>query len=107
MKKINEYENIIIIDSLLKDQEIQETIKQCELFLLSHKVEIINKEDWGLRKLAFKIKNRHNGYYYIFRYKTNSINIEIINKINNKNDKIIRSMIIKLDKNAINFYNKK
>ncbi len=105
MKIINEYENIIIINASLGEDNINNIIKKYENFLISNEIKIVQKNKWGIKKLAYKINNQTNGYYYIIRFQANPDIIKTINNEHCKNDKILRFMIVKLNKHAIKYLN--
>jgi small subunit ribosomal protein S6 len=65
------YETTYIIDSQLSDEEIEARIKRYEQFLQSHGAEIVTLNRWGLRRLAYDIQRRQQGYYVFIQYQAN------------------------------------
>ena len=60
MKK---YETTFIIDSLIKNEEIEGIITKVEKFISNNGGEIEEVERWGKKRLAYEIKKRQYGYY--------------------------------------------
>ena len=44
------YESVFILNPVLSEEQVGETVKKYEDFLKSKGSEIISKEDWGLKK---------------------------------------------------------
>jgi len=49
---MNHYETVFILNPVLSDEQIKETVKKYEEFLVSKGAEMVSKENWGLKKLA-------------------------------------------------------
>ncbi len=62
---------------------------------------MISKEDWGLKKLAYAIKNKKSGFYHLFEY---TLEGDTINKLEvefRRDERIMRYLTVALDKHAI------
>ena len=55
---MNHYETVFILNPVLSDDQIKETVKKYEDFLFSKGAKMVSKEDWGLKKLAYPIQNK-------------------------------------------------
>jgi len=64
------YETMVIIDAMISDDAIASEIKSIEEKIQAKGGEIIRRDDWGKRKLAYAINRRTHGYYAVFYYKT-------------------------------------
>ncbi|MDT8347105.1 MAG: 30S ribosomal protein S6, partial [Flavobacteriaceae bacterium] len=62
------YETVFILNPVLSDEQIKETVKKFEDFLTSRGAKMVTKEDWGLKKLAYEIQNKKSGFYHLFQY---------------------------------------
>lgn len=103
MKK--HYETVFILTPVLSKHEVEETVNKVQNFLLEKNAVIELHESWGLKKLAYSINNKTTGYYELIQFKIDyTKNSRIISDIdlNMKiNEKIIRFIILKLDKYAL------
>ena len=50
------YETVFIVNPVLSEEQASQTAKKYEDFLKSKKADIISKESWGLKKLAYSIE---------------------------------------------------
>jgi small subunit ribosomal protein S6 len=64
------YETMVIVDAMISDDAIAAEIKTIEDKILATGGEIIRRDDWGKRKLAYPIKRRTHGFYSVFFYKS-------------------------------------
>ena len=49
---MNNYETVFILNPVLSEDQIKETVQKYEKFLTSKGAKIISKEDWGLKKVG-------------------------------------------------------
>ena len=54
---MNHYETVFILNPVLSDTQIEETVKKFEDFLISKDAKMVSKENWGLKKLAYPIQH--------------------------------------------------
>ena len=97
------YETIIITTPVLTDAQVKETLSRYTSFLKENKCKIINEENWGLKKLAYPIQKKNNGYYLLIEFQGEG---DIINKleINYKRDvNIMRFLTTRQDKYAVEY----
>lgn len=64
------YETMVIVDAMISDDAIAAEIKNIEDKIVAKGGEIIRRDDWGKRKLAYTINRRTHGYYAILYFKT-------------------------------------
>ena len=53
-------------NDVLSEKQIEEAVQKFEEFIASRKGKISNKENWGLKKLAYTIQNKKSGFISIF-----------------------------------------
>src|SRR5690606_32264517 len=98
---MNHYETVFILNPVLSDTQIKETVEKYEDFLVSRGAEFVSKEDWGLKKLAYPIQNKKSGFYHLFEFKVNG---EVINPYEvefRRDERVMRFLTVKLDKHAV------
>lgn len=65
---MRKYETVFVIDSLLKNEEIEEIVKKHERFISANGGTIDMIDRWGKKRLAYEIKKRQYGYYVLIRF---------------------------------------
>ncbi len=100
---MNHYETVFILNPVLSDTQIKETVKKFEDFLISKGAEFVSKEDWGLKKLAYPIQNKKSGFYHLFEFKVAGEAIDAFEVEFRRDERIMRYLTVKLDKHAISW----
>ncbi len=98
---MNHYETVFILNPVLSEDQIKETVKKYEDILVSKGAKMISKEDWGLKKLAYAIHHKKSGFYHLFEY---TVKGEVINDLEiefRRDERIMRNLTVSLDKHAI------
>ena len=55
---LKQYETVFIATPVLSEEQIKEAVEKYRGFIISEGGEIVNDEDWGLRKLAYPIQKK-------------------------------------------------
>ncbi len=97
---MNHYETVFILNPVLSDVQVKEAVKKFEDYLTSKGGEIVYKEDWGLKKLAYNIQKKKTGFYHLFEFKINGEEISAFELEFRRDDSVMRYITIKLDKHA-------
>jgi small subunit ribosomal protein S6 len=98
---MNHYETVFILNPVLSETQIEETVKKFEDFLVAKKAEFISKENWGLKKLAYPIQHKKSGFYHLFEYKVAGEAIDGLELEFRRDERIMRYLTVKLDKHAV------
>ena len=97
---MNHYETVFILNPVLSETQIEETVKKFEDFLIKNGAKMVSKEDWGLKKLAFTIQNKNSGFYHLLEFEGNG---EVINDLEvefRRDERVMRFLTVKLDIHA-------
>ena len=100
---MNHYETVFILNPVLSEDQIKETVKKYEDFLVSNGAKMVSKEDWGLKKLAYPIQKKKSGFYHLFEY---TVAGEVINTLEvefRRDERFMRYLTVALDKHAISW----
>ena len=98
---MKQYETIFVIDSLLKNNEIDEIIKRYERFISANGGNIRDIQRWGKRRLAYEIKKRQYGFYVYVRFEGPGTVIKPLEREFTLNESILRYLNIALDEQAL------
>jgi len=104
---LNQYETVFILNPVLSDIQTKETVDKFKDFILEDGGEIINEENWGIRKLAYPIQKKTTGYYQLIEFKADPSFIKKMEVNFKRDERVIRFLIFKLDKYAILYSEKR
>jgi len=104
---MNHYETVFILNPVLSDEQIKETVKKFEDFLVSKGAKMISKEDWGLKKLAYPIQHKKSGFYHLFEYTVEGDAVNNLEVEFRRDERVMRYLSVKLDKYAIEWAEKR
>ncbi|MBI5101487.1 MAG: 30S ribosomal protein S6 [Nitrospirae bacterium] len=93
---MNIYENIVILNASLPDEEITAAINRIKDLIVNAGGEPLKTELWGRRKLTYEIKKQNKGYYVLFIFKTPAATIKKLEEFYKVFDAVIKFMVIKL-----------
>ncbi|MDR2979624.1 MAG: 30S ribosomal protein S6 [Bacteroidales bacterium] len=103
---MNHYETVFIMTPVLSDEQMKETVKKFENYLLEKGAEIVHQENWGLRRLEYPIAKKTSGFYQLFEFKADPSIVKDYEIQFRRDEKIMRYLTVSLDKHAI-AYNEK
>ena len=104
---MNQYETTIILTPLLSEEVSKEVIAKFRKILLDGGAEIVNEDNWGLKKLAYPITKKTTGYYHLTEFKAPG---ELIAKLEiecKRDERVMRFLTIALEKYAISYNERK
>ena len=99
-KVINSYESLFIVSLANGEAAAKDTVNKFTT-LIGNNAEIVEVAEWGKRRLAYPINDMSEGYYVVVTFKTASEFPAELDRVFNIDESIMRSMIIKLDLDAI------
>ena len=97
---MNQYETVFILTPVLSDVQMKEAVEKFKAVLTQEGAEIINEENWGLKKLAYPIQKKSTGFYCLLEFKAEPSVVERLEIGYRRDEKVIRFMTVKLDKYA-------
>lgn len=90
------YETVVIFDGSLSDEVIETEQKKVEKFLQDN-TNYEGTDVWGKKNLAYEIKKKKTGNYYLYIYKADGNIDEKLNKLFKLDRKILRHMTVLYD----------
>lgn len=103
----NQYETVFILTPVLSDQQMTETVEKFKKLLTDQGAEILNEENWGMKKMAYPIKKKSTGFYSLLEFNAEPETIEKLEIAYRRDERVIRFLTVKLDKYAAQYAEKR
>ncbi len=100
---MNHYETVFILTPVLSDAQVEEAVKKFEDLLKENNCEIVARENWGLKKLAYPIQLKKNGFYSLIEFRGEGDIVSLLELAFKRDERVIRYLTTKLDKHAIEY----
>ena len=97
---MNQYETVFILTPVLSDEQMKEAVGKFRDYLTSQGSEILYEENWGMRKLAYNINKKSSSFYYEIGFKADPSAIERLEINYRRDERVLRFLTVKMDKNA-------
>ncbi|MEM9722132.1 MAG: 30S ribosomal protein S6 [Bacteroidota bacterium] len=103
----NEYETTFILNPELSEGEYKEAVKKYVEMIKGKEGKVHNIEHWGMRKLAYPIQKKTNGYYAYLEFTSFPELIDELEQDYRYNESVLRYLTVKLDKHAVAYNHKR
>ena len=104
---MNKYETVFILTPVLSDAQMKEAVEKFTAVLTKNGAEIVNEENWGLRKLAYPIQKKSTGFYCLVEFNAEPQVVKKLETAYRRDEKVIRFQTVKLEKHAIEYAEKR
>lgn len=101
------YETVFILNPVLSEEQMKDTVKKFVQVLTDGKAEVINEEQWGLRKLAYPIQHKSTGFYNLFEFKAEPQLVDKLETEFRRDEAVMRFLTTALDKHALEYNEKR
>lgn len=95
------YETVFILNPVLSDDQMKDTVEKFVKVLKKGKADVINVEQWGLRKMAYPVQHKSTGFYNLIEF---SASPELVNTLETeyrRDESVMRFLTTVLDKHAV------
>jgi small subunit ribosomal protein S6 len=99
---MNHYETVFILTPVLSEEQTKETVNKFQT-LVQAQAELLQKEEWGIRKLAYAINKKTTGFYYLFEFKADPVFIQKLETEYKRDERVMRYITVKMDQDHIEF----
>ncbi|NJL11661.1 MAG: 30S ribosomal protein S6 [Microscillaceae bacterium] len=100
------YETVFILTPVLSDEQMKDTVQKFKAIITDQGGTIVHQEDWGLKKLAYPIEKKSNGYYTVLEFRAKPEFVKTLETEYRRDERVIRHLVVALDKHAV-IYNEK
>lgn len=95
------YQTIVVIDSLLKSEEIEAIIEKILRIINNNGGKVTNVDRWEKKRLAYEIKKRQYGYYVEIDFEAPGNLVKILERDYRLDENILRYLTVNLDSKAL------
>lgn len=100
---LNQYELMVIFTPILSEDEVKNIVGKYQELIESNGGEMVHQDAWGLKQLAYTIDKKTTGIYHLYEFKAPGTIIEKLEIQFKRDEKVIRFLITRLDKYAIEY----
>ncbi|MCM1336397.1 MAG: 30S ribosomal protein S6 [Candidatus Amulumruptor caecigallinarius] len=97
---MNHYETVFILTPVLSDEQMKEAVDKFTTVLTEAGATIVNKELWGLRKLAYPIQKKSSGFYTLVEFDSDPEAVRKVETAFRRDERVLRFLTFRLDKYA-------
>jgi small subunit ribosomal protein S6 len=95
---MNNYETVFILTPVLSDVQMKEAVDKFTGFLKAEGAEIVNEENWGLRKLAYPIDKKSTGFYSLVEFSAEPAVVAKLETQYRRDERVLRFLTFRQDK---------
>jgi len=95
------YETVFILNPVLSEDQAKDTVEKFVKVLKKANAEILNTENWGLKKLAYPINKKSTGFYNLIEFKAEPGVINTLETEYRRDESVMRFLTTALDKHAV------
>ena len=92
------FEHVIILKQSLSSNELSNELKNHTDMVSQLSGNVVYQESWGMRNLAYPIKNNKKAFYEFMNIEMPGDNLKTLNSKLNLNENIIRYLSVKVSK---------
>ena len=104
---MNSYETVFILTPVLSDEQMKEAVGKFKGLLEENGANVVNVEEWGLRKLAYPIQKKSTGFYCLLEFEADPSVIKKLDVAYRRDERVIRFLTFRLDKYAAEYAEKR
>ena len=95
------YETVFILNPVLSEDQAKDTVDKFVKVLKKANADVLNIENWGLKKMAYPINKKSTGFYNLIEFKADAAVIDTLETEYRRDESIMRFLTTVLDKHAI------
>lgn len=97
---MNRYETIFIVDADTPAEDQKSIFERIEALIPQKNGTLLVFDDWGVKKLAYEIRNKKQGHYVRLDYSGEGDLVDEIERIFRHEHRILRFMTVRLEVNV-------
>lgn len=104
---LNHYETAFILTPVLSEPQMKEAVDKFENLLKENGGTILNREEWGMKKLAYPIQGKSTGFYALLQFDAEPSVVDTLETGFRRDERVIRFLTTRLDKYAFEYAQKR
>jgi small subunit ribosomal protein S6 len=104
---MNQYETVFILTPVLSEAQMKEAVEKFKGLLTAEGAEIVNEENWGMRKLAYPIQKKSTGFYVLIEFNSEPKVVDNLEINYRRDERVIRFLTLKKEKYAAEYADKR
>lgn len=89
------YETLFILDPDIPEDDIDGEIERIKGYIEKTNGNIVELDKWGVRRLAYEIRKKRQGFYVLMSFLAHSSSIQDVDSSLELDEKILRHIIVK------------
>jgi small subunit ribosomal protein S6 len=95
------YETVFILNPVLSEEQAKDTVEKFVKVLKKGNAEILNAENWGLKRMAYPINKKSTGFYNLIEFAAESGVVDTLETEYRRDESVMRFLTTVLDKHAV------
>ena len=104
---LNHYETAFVLTPVLSEPQMKEAVDKFEKLLVDNGATISNREEWGLKRLAYPIQGKTTGFYALLQFDAEPTVVATLETAYRRDEKVVRFLTFRLDKYAYEYSQKR
>ena len=97
------YETVFILNPVLSEDQMKDTVEKFVKVLKKAKADVVNVEQWGLKKLAYPIQHKSTSFYNLVEFTAEPTVIDTLETEYRRDESVMRFLTTALDKHAVTY----
>jgi small subunit ribosomal protein S6 len=91
------YEELFIVRPDLPEEEIDQLIEQLSTLIASQGGNVDKSEKWGVRKLAYRVQKRTEGFYVLLQFVAQPETVKELERRLRVSDEVLKFITVRID----------
>ena len=87
------YEMLYVLDAAIADDTKDAFVKKFEDIVTSANGKVVSTDKWGVKKLAYPINYKHDGYYVLMTFEAESSAVKELDRVAGLSSEVLRRVI--------------
>jgi len=96
-RMLNKYESIYIVKPEVEEQGIKELVEKFNALIETAGGKVSEVQEWGLKRLAYPIQKKEQGYYVLVNFEANPESIVELERVYKITDSVMKFITVRKD----------